>query len=347
MDWANPFLVLNLIWNLAIDIIILYTLINYPIFQSEIASCKNVKPLFVYFAKLSLDYIHPICFSITIIYYFVFSQRLLRLLDSPCFMIIYNTKRQAIFILTGVIVSTHIIYIILLANQLQYVSTLTFDLRIFLSQFSAYIINIFQFSVCIILHYYQFATFKLLDNIYSKLSHKVLFIEEGEALKDVIELAILNHKLNHTMSIPIIAYGLMNAVHMTTAICFSMICAPNWSMISSSLSVWAYLIYIAWLNQQIKQLVKLILSKLRRNYQLNVDRKEYTQLFEMSAKYNSEMIRSSKTQHRALKIQQADLYEKYFSMRIFYFTLMGFPFFLKVALLIADYVLLLSSFMTS
>lgn len=224
----------------------------------------------------------------------------------------------------------HILFFGLFVTRMDLIEDFTFNWISIFDIVSMYTLNLYQFNVCFVLHYYQHATYQLLCKVKGKLSGKVLYIEEDEALDQLRELAVINDSLNRVMSIPILMYTLMNAVQLTLAVCLSILCTPNWTLLANSFFVWIYLAYLAYLNAQIQQLVKRTFIQLRGNY---------ATLDAITQGRQHHLVR---WQCRALKLQQATLYSSYFSIRLFYLTCISLPVLLNLVLFVANYVLLMT-----
>lgn len=319
---------LILAWNLSIVWVVFYALTQLHLFENLVVSCGLSKPLFVFFSKLSMQYIQPTCFLVNTLFYLTYISQVIKLIDSKCFASVYSSERQARVIIASMSAFIHILFFGLFVTRIE---DFTFNWTSIFDIVSMYTLNLYQFYVCFVLHYYQHATYQLLWKVKEKLSGKVLYIEEDEALEQLRELAVINDSLNRVMSIPILAYTLMNAVQLTLAVCLSILCTPNWTLLANSFFVWVYFAYLAYLNAQIRQLVKRTFIQLRGNY-ATVD-----------------AIRTQRRQHhlvrwqcRALKLQQATLYSSYFSIRIFYLTCISLPVLLSLVLFVANYVLLMT-----
>lgn len=393
--------VANLLWNLAVDGLVFYGLTHLhfeePFLKWACFSENNgrrVSPLFALFARYSLTITRPVCFSLTVLYYFLAGRKILALLDSPPFTTVYTSPRHARMIMASVVLTSHLTFFGFLAfnrDSLQSMSSRVVaswsDIGLFF--YSLYMVNMYQYSVCLVLHYYQHATAVILHRISKQLSSlegkevkKVALSVERQCLEKMIALAHLNARLNEILSLPLLFYILMNGSQVTVAICFSLICKPNLPMLANSLSLWVYLLFLAILNEANRRAANRIFAFMRRRYQKSAEedseelpqrpiwarrRTAASKLRQWTPKWWSythssdgdgdsssrgktpqdevrRMIKGGggRLEQRALRLQQADLYQSYFTIKMFHFAWLGLPFLFQVVLFIANNVLLMT-----
>lgn len=390
--------VVNLLWNLFVSSFVIYALIvqhferpfiNRYCYGENNGSNSNgtsnnnsnhITPLFSLFINSTFSLIRPACFTISIVYYFVAGRRLLALLDSPLFSTVYHSTRQARLIIGCIFFGANFIFVGFWFVNRSYVLAVPAaiassnikwtDVALFF--FSQYMVNMYQYSVCLVLHYYQHATMLIVQRIDRQLkavveevnSSKQVYKVENHCLQQMMALGRVNARLSRLISVPLMSYIVMNGAQATMSICFALLCTPSFSMLANSLSVWVYLLYMALLNECIKRLVAGVFVMMRKRYQpveeMMQSKKQQRQMrafkriagkrpwwytggvADLPENDAEKEYGRGRRQRRALRLQHADLYQSFFTIKMFHFTWLGLPFIFQVVLFVANYVVLMT-----
>lgn len=390
--------VINFLWNLCIDVLIIYTLTHLHFERPYIeAACfsnnRKLSPLLLLFVSYTFTLTRPICFTINVLHYFFVGRKMMALLDSPLFTEIYSSPQKAKVIVITIAATTHFSFIGLwyingnsiISLSMKFMKTSWLELSLYF--FAQYIMSMYQFWVCLILHYYQHGTAVILQQITQQLSNlknkqksktdkqlKWAFQIEEKCLERIIALAKLNARINSQLSVMLLSYILMNGSQVMMAICFLLVCTPSFSMLANSLFLWVYLLFLAVINEQNRRAARNVFTIMRKRYQQSDEEDEqevlqkhpfwvkrtanrlrqWTPRWWSDTNYGDSSLRKiaeselktvvggRRVQQRALRLQQADLYQSYFTIKMFHFAWLGLPFIFQVALFITNNVVLMT-----
>lgn len=222
------------------------------------------KPLFMAFAHISTKYTFPGVYFFYSVYQHFYVHQVLRALDSDCFRQFYHCKKQArrIFVLITCINHASFLAILFERHRIHRLTEWP-SVQHWLGYFAMYVVFQYVYWLCMVLHYYQYATYRLLVQIQARITANRSSISMKQALEEIQLLATANQHLSQLLSPGFIMYFVFVLFNMTRIVCFALVCEPNFRLLLQLSSTCAYTIFIVWLNSKICRTLNHIFAKLK------------------------------------------------------------------------------------
>lgn len=318
--------------------------------SSIVRACVSEKPLFTYFVHLGTKYTYPFLYLLKSVYFATNGHHIIRALDSQCFRRLYCPNRSKTIFLTFMLI-IHFFVLLVMFDRGHHLRQLP-PAQKYLGYLCLYVILNYLYWVLMIVHYYQYATYRSIKSIYqslvvcqdgNSLRSADYFAAQQKALQQIKELALTNHKLNHLLSGPIIAMVVLNVFNMILVFTLALLCRPFIRLLMHMFCSSLYSKYIVWLNQETLRTVRQIFSMLRQQYEV----KEHRLLMqlarsdeEQTSTFDDQQMNMAldSIQSQRIRLHEIDLYFKYFAMRIYHIDVLDFQFIFQISLFILSYV---------
>lgn len=366
VNFSSPHLVINFFWNLSIDLIFLYGYIFLDPLQLEPLgkTCATSKPMFGYLVKMNAQFVYPFIFVINVSYSHFFSSQIIHLLDSDLFYAFYSRDNKWRSILIGFIGGHFFLCYSFFYDKFNFQQ---FDVKQVI-RYGCMYSSLFQYWVMGILHYSNYATFKIFSGFEKSLSNvnKMTVQEQFCILDQIRSLADINSNLNQYLSIPILFFIILNIFNIIMFLSMAILCRLSLGLIIHAFTSALYLVLIIILNHKLllslKRIIiafqgsQLILLKEQchsssSNYKLtglNLTKiHQHTKsTFVLSTALHSSVIqrqlREPAESRQIQYFQLEKIYSKYYHIKIFRLVTLNFNYLLKVSLFILSYIVLIS-----
>ncbi len=342
-DWTNLGSLLRLLWNSTITSVVIYGLIWHDPFRMLVVfqlPCVDnplyQRPLFSTFASVSFSYAYPFVYLLYPLFGMFYGRRILRQLDCVHFRRFYHSKKQAVVLFSAVLGVSHLslVTVLLERHQIHRRPLDHWPTTTELIELTAlYVVFQYIFWLLHLLHYYQWATYRILLGLKEKARKKT--ITEAEVLATVRSLATVNAALNRLLSPLIIIYVLFLVFNFIFIACLMTMCTPGIRNYMHLFTLTVYAYYISLLNGAVQRTVAEILARLltglaKEKCQIVLKRKD--------KKPEVEHLLLQRVDSRRVDVLECDrLYRGHFSVHVYQMTVVDIRFLFSTALFIVAY----------
>lgn len=312
--------------NFALNgIICLRMVISPPKMNGLRTTIASSKPLFRKIMEFYPPIILPIMTIWFILFYFSYGPKIIKSLDY--FHKVYNQNKKKQTLLTIWIVFN--LYLLICFKKDTFY--LTDPLKLCWRLYSFNIYSLHDFLVWGIVVYYKYGTYRLLCDTHYDLINSTCQIADREILKTIQVLAQQNDKMNRIISIPIIAFFVLNGTFQIILISVALLdTIGNYN--------YDYTLYNWMLS---------ICFVCSIHFSMKIDQMLTTIGNVLSDRSNWKIASQTESPPLALDQQpgkslfQISLYQKYFQLKLFDCVTLDYNFILSYALFICSYVLII------
>lgn len=349
---SNPRSILNFLINLVFDLIIFYGHTKLDPFQLNAlrSTCAITKPMFNYLVAIIDRFVYAGIFVINIVYAYFAISRVIHLLDSMHFYEFYLKGNKWRTIGQGFMGAHVVLFFLFFHDKINLRVPNLEDMIRYACMYQ----SLYQYWICGILHYSQYATYNLLLQIDGKLSpgRAIPPLEQFQLVSEIRSLAYINDELNTLLSIPTSVFILLNIFNITMFVSMAFLCTPNVGLLLHAFFSAFYLAYILNLNSRLLVTLNRIGHKLQNNSTFfrngSVQSKNYLTRRVFSLHYLHTPNRrlasflSESPECRQLRYQEFAIYQTYFTIKLFQMCKLNLTFLLSVALFICNYIVLIT-----
>ncbi len=338
VNFSNPHMVVNFFWNLSIDITIFLGFLYLDPLQLESLgkTCAISKPMFGQLVKLNAQFVYPYIFVVNVSYSYIFSSRIIHLLDSDVFFVFYSQGNKWRYILTGFIGGHFFLCYIFFFDKINFQQ---FDAKQ-LVRYGCMYSSLFQYWVCGIFHYFQYATWKIFCGYEKSLLLLEMTTQEQLSILDEIRLlADINANLIQYLSIPILFFIILNIFNIIMFLSMAFLCKVSVGLLIHAFTSALYLVLLIFLNHKLLLSLKRIISIFQKSQFITLEQNHY---FLSRISKRTKIQLNEPKESRQIRYAQLNIYSKYYHIKIFQLISLNFNYLLKVSLFIASYVVLIS-----
>lgn len=211
---TNKTSLLKLLWNVIVTSTVIYGLICHDPFRMKtifLVPCvanSISRPLFSTFARFSFTYAYPFVYLIYPVIGLINGRRIRAQLDCEHFRNFYHSRRQAVVIFTFVFIVNHFFLLTVIVERYEIHRFLgsRWPTRTDLIEWTAlYVAFQYIYWLLHVVHYYQWATHRILANlklrIQTKIKSDIDKETETEVLTTIRSLATVNETLKGTQDL--------------------------------------------------------------------------------------------------------------------------------------------------